>query len=124
MTGLYRSDAIGLDIINQLDEAKCADAPGYLFSTEGDWECYNHNWWGSFDHEGWSTSNNGYYMTGLYRSSGSFLHNIEESRCCRRKSQMKWELVRISTSLLLLIERDGMFVSLVTTWPGCSEVRV
>ena len=89
MTGLYRSDAIGLDIINQLDEAKCADAPDYLFSTEGDWECYNHNWGGSFDREGWSTCNNGYYMTGLYRSSGSFLHNIEESRCCRPKSQVK-----------------------------------
>ena len=77
MTGLYRSDAIGLDIINQLDEAKCADAPGYLFSTEGDWECYSHNWWGSFDHEGWSTCNNGYYMTGLYRNSALFLHNID-----------------------------------------------
>ena len=80
MTGLYRSDAIGLDIINQLDEAKCADAPGYLFSTEGDWECYNHNWWGSFDHEGWSISNNGYYMTGLYRSSGLFVYTISKNR--------------------------------------------
>ena len=94
MTGLYRNDPTKswwtrIHPIYLLEEAKCTDAPGYLYPAEGDWECYNHNWWGSFDHKGWSTCNNGYYMTGLYRTSGNGLHNIEESRCCRPKSQVK-----------------------------------
>ena len=89
MTGLYRNDEGGSDPIYHLEEAKCADAPGQLYPAEGYWDCYEHDWTGSFDHRGWSTCNNGYYMTGLYRSDGDRLYNIEKSRCCRPKSQVK-----------------------------------
>ena len=89
MTGLYRNDRSDSDGIYRLEEAKCTDAPGDLYPAEGYWDCYNHNWVHSFDHKGWSTCNNGYYMTGLHRSSGHNLYNIEESRCCRPKSQVK-----------------------------------
>ena len=89
MTGLYRNDGGGSDPIYRLEEAKCSDAPGYLYPAQRYWDCYNHNWWGSFDRKGWSTCNNGYYMTGLYRTNGHNLYNIEEARCCRPKSQVK-----------------------------------
>ena len=82
MTGLYRNDQRPDDPIFLLEEAKCTDAPGYLYSAQGNWECYSHNWWRSFDYQGWSTCYNGYYITGLYRSSGDELFNIEASRCC------------------------------------------
>ena len=89
MTGLYRYDPTRSDPIYLIEEAKCADAPGYLFPTKYDQDCYNHNWWLSFDSKGWSTCNNGYYMTGLYRTSGNNLYNIEEAKCCRPRSQVK-----------------------------------
>ena len=89
MTGLYRSDGTTSDPIYLLEHAKCSDAPGYLYPAQGYWDCYNHNWWSSFDHKGWSTCNNGYYMTGLYRTEGDRLFNIEDARCCRPKSQVK-----------------------------------
>ena len=89
MTGLYRNDESSSDPIYLLEYANCSDAPGYLYPAQGYWDCYNHNWWGSFDRKGWSTCNNGYYMTGLYRTNGHNLYNIEEARCCRPKSQVK-----------------------------------
>ncbi len=89
MTGMYRNDHSSSDPIYLLEEAKCTDAPGYLYPAKRDQDCYNHNWWGSFDRKGWSTCNNGYYMTGLYRNSGHRLYHIEEAKCCRPKSQVK-----------------------------------
>ena len=89
MTGLYRSNWRSHDPLYRLEEAKCTDAPGYLYPEEGYWDCYIHNWWHSFNRKGWSTCSNGYYMTGLYRTSGHNLYNIEESKCCRPKSEVK-----------------------------------
>ncbi|XP_028413893.1 uncharacterized protein LOC114536743 isoform X2 [Dendronephthya gigantea] len=89
MTGMYRNTRSGSDPIYLLEEAKCVDAPGYLYPSKKDQDCYNHNWWGSFDRKGWSVCGNGYYMTGLYRTSGHNLYNIEEAKCCRPKSQVK-----------------------------------
>ena len=68
----------------------CRDKGYILAATKGD-QCQCGNIYsggkkvddskctGSFDHKGWSTCNNGYYMTGLHRSSGHNLYNIEES---------------------------------------------
>ena len=89
MTGLYRNVKSSSDPIYKLEEANCTDAPGYLYPAKGDRDCYDHDWWESFDDEGWSTCRNGYYMTGLYRNSGDNLYSIEEAECCRPKSQVK-----------------------------------
>lgn len=88
LAGLYRSNHNGRDRIYHLEEARCVDAPGYLYSLEGDRICYDHDWWRSFDFQGWSLCNNGYYMAGLWRNSGDQLYHIEEARCCRPKSQV------------------------------------
>ena len=91
MAGMYRNERRGSDPIYLLEEAKCVDAPGYLYSAQGDQYCYNHNWWRSFDYIGWSTCKNGYYMTGLWRNNGDKLYHIEEAKCCRPKSQgLSW----------------------------------
>ena len=89
MTGLYRHHRHESDPIYLIEEAKCSDAPGYLYSTPGDWDCYDHSWWDTFNDRGLCTCYDGYYMTGLYRSDGHNLYNIEEARCCRPKSQVK-----------------------------------
>ena len=58
-----------------------------LLMTDACWsECSTANWWGSFDHTGWSTCASTYeFMTGLYRNDresddGIFL--IEQANCC------------------------------------------
>ena len=89
MRGMFRNDRHSPDTLGLIEEAHCSDAPSYLYPAKDDQECYNHNWWGSFDHKGWSTCNNGYYMTGISATGGQRLGNIEEAKCCRPKSQKK-----------------------------------
>ena len=90
MTGMWRHDKkSGDERIGRIEYAECKDAPSYLYPAKEDMDCYNHNWWDSFDRKGWSTCNNGYYMTGLYNTAGPRLGNIEEAKCCRPKSQRK-----------------------------------
>ena len=90
MTGMWRHQhKSGDERIGRIEFAECRDAPSYLYPAKDDMECYNHNWWSSFDRQGWSKCNNGYYMTGLYNTNGQQLHNIEEAKCCRPKSQEK-----------------------------------
>jgi len=48
-------------------------------------DCYDHNWVLSFDQEGWSTCNEGYFIVGLYRNTCNSLFCIEYARCCRVK---------------------------------------
>ena len=88
MTGLYWSDGGGSDPIYGLKEAKCSDAPPYLYPAQGDWLLLQPQLAGKST-KGWSTCNNGYYMTGLYRTERDRLFNIEVTRCCRSKSQVK-----------------------------------
>ena len=89
MRGMFRNDRQNPDRIGLIEAAHCTDAPSYLYPAKDDQECYDHNWWNSFDHKGWSTCNNGYYMTGLYNTNGQRLGNIELAKCCRPKSQKK-----------------------------------
>ncbi len=126
MTGLYRNVRSKSDHIYRLEEAKCTDAPGYLYPAKGDRHCYNHDWWESFSHKGWSTCHNGYYMTGLYRTSGHNLYNIEESKCCRPKTQEKrdGDIVTIRMSPSHLIIKGGAVVNVDTTWLAYTEARV
>ena len=64
-------------------------------------------------------------MTGLYRSAGDKLLNIEESRWLPPKisSEELGDLVTISMSGARLIEKDGVRVHMDTTWPGYIEIR-
>ena len=91
MTGLWRNHhQTGDERIGRIEWAECRDAPGYLYPTKEDMDCYDHDWSPSFDHQGWSECKNGYYMTGIYSSNGrQRLGNIEKARCCRQKSQVK-----------------------------------
>ena len=44
----------------------------------------------SFDHKGWSTCKEDYFLTGLYRNGdGNELYKIEEAKCCRPPA-VKW----------------------------------
>ena len=95
MTGMWRHEHVtGDERIGRIEFAYCRDAPSYLYPAKDDMDCYNHDWSSSFDRQGWSKCNDGYYMTGLYNSKGKQrLGNIEEAKCCRPKSQkIKWGL--------------------------------
>ncbi|XP_046861166.1 uncharacterized protein LOC124454401 [Xenia sp. Carnegie-2017] len=89
MIGMYRNKRTKSDPISRIEKVDCYDAPGYLYSSSRDRECYKHNWYKTFDRRGWAFCNNGYYMAGLYRSSGNKLSNIEKAYCCRPKTQVK-----------------------------------
>lgn len=90
MTGMWRHNYKLFDErIGRIENAECRDAPSYLYPAKDDMDCYDTNWWSSFDRKGWSTCKNGYYMTGLYNTNGKKLYNIESARCCRSKSQEK-----------------------------------
>lgn len=79
MTGLYRSSG------HKLYNIEYAESKDPLVGTGG-LDCYNHNWWGCLDpNHVWCKCNNGYFMTGLYRSGGESLSAIEEAKCCRPK---------------------------------------
>ena len=39
------------------------------------------NWWGSFDHKGWSTCPGGHYITGFWRNSCNSLYCLEQADC-------------------------------------------
>ena len=41
---------------------------------------------GSFDDKGWSQCRDGYFITGLYRSGGNSLFNLEQFKCCKMYS--------------------------------------
>jgi hypothetical protein len=78
ITGFFRNHAWWHWGIYALEEA------GYSWvQNRGHWTCYHANWWGSFDRAGWSTCGGGYFMTGLYRTSGHRAHNIESGHCCK-----------------------------------------
>lgn len=90
MTGLYRERfKSGDERIGRIEFAECRDAPSNLCPIKEDLDCYNHNWWSSFDSAGWSKCNTGYYMTGIYNTNGAELYHIEVATCCRPKSQVK-----------------------------------
>lgn len=88
MLGMYRNSGKSFDRIGLIEKVDCYDAPGYLYSSSDDRDCY-HEDWQTFNQIGWSKCKNGYYMAGLYRSSGDRLYNIETALCCRPNTQVK-----------------------------------
>jgi len=84
LTGLYRHPS-GSDRISAIEEGRYR----YLKNSPGT-ECYNQNWWGSFDSAGWSFCNEGYFMAGLYRTGNMWdgqhgIYQLEEALCCKPK---------------------------------------
>lgn len=71
MQGLYKSSC---DWIYCLEYARCCK----IQLSRGEANCDAKNSWGlSFDREGWSVTDQNKVMTGMYRSGGHALYNIE-----------------------------------------------
>merc|ERR1719157_253998 len=78
--GLWRNHR-GCERLYCIEQASCS-----VHMTEASFhsqKCYNANWWGSFDRKGWSTCNNGYFLSGLMRNSCDKLYCLEEAKCCK-----------------------------------------
>ena len=93
MTGVYRSPyKWGDERIGRLEEGDCRSPPTYLESPLAeDQDCYQEDIHLSFDHRGWGSCKEGYYMAGMVSSRGPHLYNIEALKCCRPKHQtMSW----------------------------------
>ena len=66
-----------------IDEGQCCHPQDHPNSYE---HCYDEDVTYSFDRQGWSTcKQQGYYMTGFYKSSCSDLYCIEKFKCCKMK---------------------------------------
>ena len=66
-----------------IDEGQCCHPQDHPKSYE---HCYDEDVSYSFDHPGWSTcKQQGYYMTGFYKSSCNELNCIEKFKCCKMK---------------------------------------
>ena len=88
MTGLRRSARKGSDEIFRLEGAECSPA-AIKVAYPAKMDCYEADWEKDFNKKGWSTCKEGYFMRGLYRSSGHNLYNIEKAACCRPVSSEK-----------------------------------
>jgi hypothetical protein len=79
MAGLMRNSCHKLYCVEEAFCCKQALSSGYAGA------CKDGNWWNSFDREGWSKCPDGHAMTGLYRTSGHELFNLEAAKCCPYK---------------------------------------
>ncbi|CAB3990694.1 neurogenic locus Notch -like [Paramuricea clavata] len=80
INGLYRSSVSqpSRDYIYLLEQAKCCG------NGNSNAECVQADWVNSFDrNNNWNLCPSGYYLSGLYRSSGNNLNNIEHAWCCK-----------------------------------------
>ncbi|XP_028390594.1 IgGFc-binding protein-like [Dendronephthya gigantea] len=78
--GLYRNIASrpSHDWIYLLEEASCCD------DGKPNAECVQANWAQSFNRQRtWNLCPTGYCLSGLYRSQGHYLQNIEHAWCCK-----------------------------------------
>jgi len=83
--GFFRSGRGHPDKIGRLEEAKCctADSP-YTSDTP---QVLYADWWKSLNKKNhWSLCPYGFFLQGLYRTKGNYLHNIEEGRCAKPAS--------------------------------------
>ena len=67
-----------------IDEGQCCHPQNHPNSYE---QCYDEDVTLSFDFRGWSTcKQQGYYMTGFYKSNCNDIHCIEKFKCCKMKN--------------------------------------
>lgn len=124
MVGLERS--AGNALFN-LERAMCAmpcegpdgkNGKPIIFKVEA---CESANWWGSFDHKGWSKCPVNKYMQGLWRNSCESLYCIEVARCCgienadyARCAEANW-WSSFDSAGLSLVSKDKFMTSLYRT---------
>ncbi len=88
MTGMWRNHYYrGDERLGRIEEARCYDAASHLFSSRNDWACYEKNVRYSFNDRRWELCRNGFYMNGIYKSSGSSLDYLDRFHCCKPKYQ-------------------------------------
>jgi len=89
MKGMWRNDSGGKkDRIGRIEEARCCKRSG-SYGSESD-DCYMKDWGKTLDKEKrWAKCGAGYFMTGMERSDGDEIHNIEKAKCCKPKSAPK-----------------------------------
>ncbi|XP_046863970.1 uncharacterized protein LOC124457823 [Xenia sp. Carnegie-2017] len=86
ITGFYRSRLTSFkkDEISKLEAARCCKSTLKYKNRKS--ICKNGYWVKTLDKPGtWSVCPRGYFLNGLYRSSGNNLHNIELGKCCKPK---------------------------------------
>ncbi|XP_022777655.1 uncharacterized protein LOC111319090, partial [Stylophora pistillata] len=84
MNGLRLDHALPA-FLNNIAEAKCCHPQNHPSSFE---DCYDEDVTTSFDTSGWSEcQQDGFYMTGFYKSRCDKLYCIEKFRCCKMKSE-------------------------------------
>ena len=77
LQGLYRS---GDSKLYNIEYGRCCKPANHPY-----WygHCYEQDVTSSFDNQGTSKCNDGYFITGLYRGSCDKLYCIEKFRCCK-----------------------------------------
>ncbi|XP_028410341.1 uncharacterized protein LOC114532951 [Dendronephthya gigantea] len=84
ITGLLRNPPYRLDNdpIILLEEARCCNSTSAYSGQNG--VCKQADWVRSLDvNNAWSNCPEGYFLNGLYRSAGNYLHRIEYGHCCK-----------------------------------------
>ena len=67
-----------------------------------------------FSNERWAVCPDGFYMQGLYRNDGKWLHHIEESRCCKPRNLL--------SSYLHCYEADDVGLTFDKKgWSSCAD---
>merc|ERR1719162_173568 len=85
MSGLYRNTCHSLYCIESAKCCKQTNVHKGVAKSQTWGDCYNHNWWRSFDKKGWSSCSADYSLAGLYRNSCHDLYCLEEAKCCKPK---------------------------------------
>jgi len=67
--------------LNDIDEGQCCHPKNHLNSYQS---CYDQSVADSFGRKGWSLClQDGYYITGFYKSDCNKIHCIKKFRCCK-----------------------------------------
>ncbi|CAB3994031.1 Hypothetical predicted protein [Paramuricea clavata] len=82
ITGVFRNHELIGQFIYLIEYARCCSSiPAFKGQSS---DCKIANWRASLDRNNqWSFCPSGYFLNGLYRTSGHSLHYIEKGRCCR-----------------------------------------
>ncbi|XP_078363428.1 uncharacterized protein LOC144647504 [Oculina patagonica] len=84
LKGLWRHDRkIGDERVGRIEFGRCCTPWERAFANQPS-VCTGANWWTTLDGNNvWALCPAGYFLNGLYKTSGEKLYNIEEGQCCR-----------------------------------------
>ncbi|CAB4024293.1 Hypothetical predicted protein [Paramuricea clavata] len=113
ITGFYRNHPYSdSDPITLLEETRCCSSIQEFSEQNGN--CRTANWWKSLDFNNrWSLCPSGYFLNGLYRNKGQFLHSIEEGYCCRPNNHPDRYGLCYDEDVGVSFDREG--------WSNCSK---